>query len=277
MGLTLKLSAAACLLLLAVRLPLALELRCSLERQYTHKGRCCDMCPPGHYLKKECSKSEGTVCNPCEQGKYSYTWDINKECLSCRVCSQVVVRQCGSTTDAVCGCREGYSCTSDTCEQCVWTKRCGRGQELRTHGSFEFRYECENCTRGTYSDTEGGPCKPWTECHSIGLKPVSPGNHTHNVKCASQVVASFPQLLTVLVIVSALFGLIFTVIFTNVCIWRAKFRRQNSLIRSMTHPLGLGTLLEEPSICPLSEEERGDRPVQENSAKPSLPGKPELE
>ncbi|MBN3322032.1 TNR11 factor, partial [Atractosteus spatula] len=290
MALTLRLSAAACLLLLALQLPLSVELRCSLERQYTHRDRCCDMCPPGHYLKKECSKSEETVCNPCEQGKYSYTWDINKECLSCRVCSQgkclpwlvspveVVVRQCNSTADAVCGCREGYSCTSETCEQCVRTKRCGRGQELRTHGSFEFRYECENCTSGTYSDTEGGPCKPWTECHSIGLQTVSPGNHTHNVKCTSQVVASFPQLLTVLVIVCALFGLIFTVIFTNVCIWRAKFRRQKSLIRStVTHPLDLGTLLEEPSICPLSEEERGDWPVQENSAKPSLPGKPELE
>ncbi|XP_038629601.1 tumor necrosis factor receptor superfamily member 9-like [Scyliorhinus canicula] len=41
---------------------------------------------------------------------------------------------------------------------------CGKGQEVQEKGDSFKDTICSDCVHGTYSDTEGGACKPWTDC-----------------------------------------------------------------------------------------------------------------
>ncbi|NWV22087.1 TNR18 factor, partial [Origma solitaria] len=50
-------------------------------------------------------------------------------------------------------------------------------------GKVNFHFECSPCEMGTYSSGGNGWCRNWTDCESLGLKTLRPGNSSHDSEC----------------------------------------------------------------------------------------------
>ncbi|XP_077323215.1 uncharacterized protein LOC143956921 isoform X2 [Lithobates pipiens] len=88
------------------------------EQQYLEEtlGRCCSRCEPGKYVKKECTETSDTECQPCEDGRYTSNWNYATRCMNCNSCDPPLVEKekCSRTKKAQCVCPDGYSCTQYT-------------------------------------------------------------------------------------------------------------------------------------------------------------------
>ncbi|KAM5140882.1 tumor necrosis factor receptor superfamily member 3 [Mantella aurantiaca] len=84
------------------------------DRQYMHGTlrKCCSRCPPGTCAKKLCTETSDTQCQPCEEGKYSATWNYAYTCMNCKPCESSLVEKekCSSTKKEQCVCPEGHEC-----------------------------------------------------------------------------------------------------------------------------------------------------------------------
>ncbi|EMP25995.1 Tumor necrosis factor receptor superfamily member 18 [Chelonia mydas] len=96
-------------------------------------------------------------------------------------------------------------------------------------GTDHFKFTCEPCKNGTYSDTLNSCCRPWTNCESSGLRTIRPGNRTHNVECGifgavTPVQQQDSKYTTILAILTALgvFILILMTFFLHLCLWTLK-------------------------------------------------------
>ncbi|XP_040014941.1 tumor necrosis factor receptor superfamily member 18 [Xiphias gladius] len=151
--------------------------------------QCCDLCPPGEYVKEFCTEHKQTVCSPCERGSFSNEYTMFDRCQECQSCKHEYLEKCTPTTNAKCSCPSGFLCSDNVCSTCE-EKKCFAGERLnRTAvstgvGLIRYSYQCEPaCPGNAYFDAKEEICKPWTQCSAIGLAELFPGNKTHNSVC----------------------------------------------------------------------------------------------
>ncbi|XP_056364026.1 tumor necrosis factor receptor superfamily member 9 [Oenanthe melanoleuca] len=135
---------------------------------------CTADCPAGTYVASEhCGRAAGADCQPCPDGTFSIAAGRGG-CRMCRQCEGLFryLKECSSTSDAECTCKEGYSCGDDGCTFC--TRGCGVGKESTRNG-------CQTCRNGTFNDQPNGSCKNWTMCS--GNQVLEPGTPAKDVIC----------------------------------------------------------------------------------------------
>ncbi|KAK3526079.1 hypothetical protein QTP70_014643 [Hemibagrus guttatus] len=124
----------------------------------------CNRCPPGYRLQKHCTETHQTLCRPCDEGLYTEVWDYIYECLPCRWCrsNQVEVQTCTSSTNRVCGCKEGFYLDSDICRP---HSVCPSGYRVKEKGTPFKDTVCELCRKKRSADGNLA-CGQHTECKS---------------------------------------------------------------------------------------------------------------
>ncbi|XP_034027508.1 tumor necrosis factor receptor superfamily member 9a [Thalassophryne amazonica] len=150
-------------------------------RRWTQKGNdvCCDACKTGNRLVKRCGPRPADLCKPCEQDTFTVK-ALTYECEGCNQCvgAQILLKACTTSTDTVCGCKEGLICGDGSCSFCV--KQCGKGEE-----PAEGR-TCRPCPDGTFNDQLHQKCKPWsTKCSNPQDRIVVKGDAFNDIKCAN--------------------------------------------------------------------------------------------
>ncbi|KAG8441672.1 hypothetical protein GDO86_010741 [Hymenochirus boettgeri] len=145
----------------------------------------CDQCPPGTYIKLDCTMEKNTECAPCPILHYSDQWNCNRECQFCSaVCKelQYVKQECNSTHNRLCECNEGHFLDL---EFCLPHKKCPPGFGVEQSGTPESDTVCIQCPDGTFSSemssSEG--CRSHTNCTKFGLKMAYKGNLEYDTLC----------------------------------------------------------------------------------------------
>ncbi|XP_041907315.1 tumor necrosis factor receptor superfamily member 9, partial [Corvus kubaryi] len=130
---------------------------------------CIADCPAGTFV----ASADCASCLPCPAGTFSSAAGRG-DCRMCRKCEGIFryLKECSSTSDAECTCKEGYRCGGDGCTFC--TRSCGVGQESTGNG-------CRTCRYGTFNDQPNGSCKNWTKCS--GNQVLEPGTPAKDVIC----------------------------------------------------------------------------------------------
>ncbi|XP_054701277.1 tumor necrosis factor receptor superfamily member 5 isoform X5 [Grus americana] len=164
-------------------------IRC-LDRQYEHKGRCCNRCQPGEKLVSECSDTENSVCVHCESGHYQQSWTKERHCAPHDICEDnagLIVKTQGNTThNTVCECQVGMHCSDTSCQTCVENQPCQHGFGfVAAKALARMSSPCEPCAEGTFSNVSSKtePCHPWTSCEEKGLVVKAKGTSTSDVIC----------------------------------------------------------------------------------------------
>ncbi|XP_037629736.1 tumor necrosis factor receptor superfamily member 9a [Sebastes umbrosus] len=148
--------------------------------KWTSKGEdvCCEACHPGHRVVTKCGRNPKELCTPCKNGTFLED-PKDSRCYPCTQCvgAQVYVKQCTTSTDTQCGCKEGFTCGNDRCTFCV--KKCDKGQEPAEKRS------CRTCPDGRFNDQIHQMCKPWsTKCPNPAQHIVANGDAFTDIKCA---------------------------------------------------------------------------------------------
>uniref|UniRef100_A0A096MDU4 TNFR-Cys domain-containing protein n=1 Tax=Poecilia formosa TaxID=48698 RepID=A0A096MDU4_POEFO len=85
---------------------------------------CCKKCPPGHRYISRSDKTCEITCEPCDENRYSDSFNLEGNCNVCDVCKKAltanfeVESNCTTTKNTVCKCRAGYRCTDASCTFC---------------------------------------------------------------------------------------------------------------------------------------------------------------
>ncbi|KAM6120752.1 tumor necrosis factor receptor superfamily member 5 [Phoenicopterus ruber ruber] len=165
--------------------------RC-FDKQYEHKGRCCNRCQPGEKLVSECNGTEDSVCTHCESGHYQQSWTKERHCAPHDICEDnaglIVKTQGNATHNTVCQCRAGMHCSDASCQTCVENQPCQRGFGfVAAKALAQMSSPCEPCAEGTFSNVSSKtePCHPWTSCEEKGLVVKAKGTNTSDVVCES--------------------------------------------------------------------------------------------
>ncbi|XP_009891814.1 PREDICTED: tumor necrosis factor receptor superfamily member 5 [Charadrius vociferus] len=160
------------------------------DKQYEHKGRCCNRCQPGEKLVSECSGTENSVCTRCESGHYQQSWTKERHCAPHDICEDnaglIVKTQGNATHNTVCQCRAGMHCSDSSCQTCVENQPCQRGFGFVAAKAVDrMSSPCEPCAEGTFSNisSKTEPCHPWTSCEEKGLVVKAKGTNTSDVIC----------------------------------------------------------------------------------------------
>lgn len=95
----------------------------------------CDRCPPGTYLRSQCSSERKSDCANCPHGSFTEVWNHIGRCLRCGVCShnQVVKTPCTADSDCQCQCKPGYYYKTQY-DMCLPHSACPPGQGVRAKG-----------------------------------------------------------------------------------------------------------------------------------------------
>ncbi|NXI60377.1 TNR5 factor, partial [Chloroceryle aenea] len=164
-------------------------IRC-FDRQYEHKGRCCNRCQPGQRLVSECTITEESDCTPCESGHYQQSWTRERHCAPHDICEDnagLMVKTEGNTThNTVCQCQAGMHCSDTSCQTCVENQPCQPGFGFVADKALaRMSSPCEPCAEGTFSNVSSKtePCYPWTSCEKKGLVVKVKGTNTSDVIC----------------------------------------------------------------------------------------------
>ncbi|NWZ30202.1 TNR5 factor, partial [Asarcornis scutulata] len=165
--------------------------RCS-DKQYEHKGKCCNRCQPGEKLVSECNATEDSVCIRCESGHYQQSWTKERHCTPHDICEDytglIVKTQGNETHNTVCQCRDGMHCSDTSCQTCVENQPCKQGFGfVAAKAVARTSSPCEPCPEGTFSNVSSKtePCYPWTSCEEKGLVVKEKGTNTSDVICES--------------------------------------------------------------------------------------------
>ncbi|KAM6243356.1 tumor necrosis factor receptor superfamily member 5 isoform 2-T2 [Spheniscus humboldti] len=166
-------------------------IRC-FDKQYEHKGRCCNRCQPGEKLVSECNGTEDSVCARCESGHYQQSWTKERHCAPHDICEDnaglILKTQGNATHNTVCQCRAGMHCSDISCQTCVENQPCQHGFGfVAAKAVARMSSPCEPCAEGTFSNVSSKtePCHPWTSCEEKGLVVKSKGTNTSDVICES--------------------------------------------------------------------------------------------
>ncbi|XP_061825526.1 tumor necrosis factor receptor superfamily member 5-like [Nerophis lumbriciformis] len=141
------------------------------------KEVCCEECHPGNRLVKECGRDPKTLCTPCESETYTKNPKAGR-CDRCTQCegAQVLVKECTTTSDTQCGCKDGLLCGDHLCSFCY--KNCSKGEEPGENRN------CRKCAKGTFNDQLHQPCKPWSKiCPYPNQRIVAGGDAFSDIKC----------------------------------------------------------------------------------------------
>ncbi|CAM5105676.1 unnamed protein product [Natator depressus] len=190
-------------------------------------------------------------------------------CFKCSSVTRGLSDPCPDILKPTCKCSPGYQCSNLPCTTCRPLPQCKAGTELNKSGTDHFKFTCEPCKNGTYSDTLNSCCRPWTNCESSGLRTIRPGNHTHNVECGifgavTPVQQQDSKYTTILAILTALgvFILILMTFFLHLCLWTLK-KEKLHIVEEPDHPSILLPLtchlVEDTYSCQFPEEEHGDK------------------
>ncbi|KAM9650080.1 tumor necrosis factor receptor superfamily member 5 isoform 3-T3 [Morphnus guianensis] len=164
-------------------------IRC-FDKQYEHKGKCCNRCPPGQKLVSECNGTEDSLCAHCESGHYQQSWTKERHCAPHDICEDnaglIVKRQGNATHNTVCQCQAGMHCSDTSCQTCVENQPCQHGFGfVEAKAMARMSSPCEPCAEGTFSNVSSKtePCHPWTSCEEKGLVVKEKGTNTSDVIC----------------------------------------------------------------------------------------------
>ncbi|XP_067826166.1 tumor necrosis factor receptor superfamily member 9-like [Heptranchias perlo] len=136
-------------------------------------------CPAGSFL-------HNNECKSCPEKSYTDSRNTRSSCNRCRQCQGgkfLILKQCTAISNTKCGCDKGFFCTNKDCQSCAAHKVCGKGQEVLQKGDSYRNTVCRDCRNGNYSGTQGGVCKPWTDCLAKGLQVARNGSRTEDVMC----------------------------------------------------------------------------------------------
>ncbi|KAM7139212.1 tumor necrosis factor receptor superfamily member 18 [Macrochelys suwanniensis] len=210
-------------------------------------------------LATECANDEVKVV----------TKEGNTNCLKCSSVTLGLSDSCPDILKPACKCKPGHQCVNLPCTTCNPLPQCKAGTELNKSGTDHFKFTCDPCKNGTYSDTLNSCCRPWTNCESSGLRTIRPGNRTHNVECGifsavTPVQQQDSKYTTILAILTALgvFILILMTFFLHLCLWTLK-KEKLHIVEEPDHPSILlpptCRLVEDTYSCQFPEEEHGGK------------------
>lgn len=185
------------------------------EDPLTRKILTCTHCPPGTHMSKHCTATEDTVCSPCPEDHFTQFWNYLPKCLYCStfcVENQYIKKECSTTSNRVCQCKEGYFWQADFC---IKHMECPYGYGVQQNGILDISWalsfsvsklrlwkvfffffsigtlhgdtKCERCARGTYSavTSSTSPCVKQTDCKSLDLHVVLRGTSWHDNICST--------------------------------------------------------------------------------------------
>ncbi|XP_063339996.1 tumor necrosis factor receptor superfamily member 11A [Pelmatolapia mariae] len=183
------------------------------ETQYLKDSKCCDKCQPGHYVFKDCTDTDQTLCRKCSYGEYQPSLNNAYRCLKQKYCDPnlgFMTNNENSIEEEQCRCVDGFQCYPINCEYCEKIPTCRPGQGLET--KHDQRKVCEPCLKGFFSDKDDDePCKPWTNCKADGSKQIKQGSAEADAECGQRetpIPMSFWVIVSVLSIIIILCPLI---------------------------------------------------------------------
>ncbi|XP_057702489.1 tumor necrosis factor receptor superfamily member 5-like isoform X2 [Corythoichthys intestinalis] len=202
-------------------------------------GKCCELCPPGEYLKEFCTETTETVCQPCPDNSFSgqhNAFDRCEECQACQGAYQEREKKCSPTTNAKCSCRPGFLCFDDACSQCM-ENPCAAGEKVvKTGDGLIPQYNCQPaCPDHEYLD-EMNICRKRIQCNKEDLAKQFRGNRTHDASCHRNDTDKNAVCVTYCV-GCAVLALLLLVILTHKCVKVAKKRRADKTV--VVTPLSL--------------------------------------
>ncbi|XP_010866882.1 tumor necrosis factor receptor superfamily member 11B [Esox lucius] len=162
----------------------------TFQKDYPHSGPSlvCDQCPPGTYLRAPCSSSQKSDCAKCPDGSFTELWNSITKCLRCSMCdvNQVVTKECSSSNNCQCECKEGYFFNKKY-DACVKHKECMPGYGVNVTGTPHRDTQCALCQPGFYSDGFSAKdlCVAHRKCEDDGFRVVLKGREWHDTLCAS--------------------------------------------------------------------------------------------
>ncbi|XP_060931317.1 tumor necrosis factor receptor superfamily member 1A [Limanda limanda] len=118
--------------------------------QSSNDSKLCDSkCPAGYFKKTGGDNGTGYCgCQECGTGTFTAINNTAKTCLRCKTCGklEVIIRPCNSTSDTVCGCKEGLylegsKSNGGFCKQCN-CQYCQGPNEIR-----DYVKKCPSCER----------------------------------------------------------------------------------------------------------------------------------
>ncbi|XP_031167738.2 tumor necrosis factor receptor superfamily member 14-like [Sander lucioperca] len=162
--------------------------------EYQIGNQCCQMCPAGSRVEKDCTEFKQTSCLPCTEGTFMTHPTHFMRCLSCLRCyadfGLKLKTPCTATSDTVCEPLEGFYCLffiEDGCMEAQKHSSCQPGQYISLKGTALSDTECSNCSDGTFSDgTLLTSCQPHTQCQSLNLQLIKPGTASTDAECGEQ-------------------------------------------------------------------------------------------
>ncbi|XP_030389360.1 tumor necrosis factor receptor superfamily member 5 isoform X2 [Gopherus evgoodei] len=137
-------------------------------KQYQHDDRCCNRCEPGLKLLSDCTASQNSVCEPCEERHFQSGWTREKHCTPHKSCDHNAGLETRSRGDAKhnaeCQCQQGMYCSSPDCQTCLNITACRPGEGVARKADNLSDTTCEPCKHGTFSSISSAsePCRPWT-------------------------------------------------------------------------------------------------------------------
>ncbi|XP_046885535.1 tumor necrosis factor receptor superfamily member 14 isoform X2 [Hypomesus transpacificus] len=225
------------------------------EYQHLSEDRCCDKCPKGQHVFKDCTQTEQTMCERCKHNEYTADRNFLRQCLPCRdLChsksNMKTARECQADQDRQCECVFGYYFVDKDKTHCATVTECDPGSEVKVNATIGNDTVCAPCMPGTFSSTKGlSPCKPHSNCEKLGQELKSAGTDTSDAKCHLIIPSCswmLPAGLWVGVVVTSIFIILFCIIY-----WRMKrqsYHTASSPCRLTVEPV----VIREP-LCPCPE------------------------
>ncbi|KFV16023.1 Tumor necrosis factor receptor superfamily member 5, partial [Tauraco erythrolophus] len=241
------------------------------DKQYEHKGRCCNRCQPGEKLVSECNDTGDSVCARCESGHYQQSWTKEKHCTPHDICEDnaglIVKTQGNATHNTVCQCQAGMHCSDASCQTCVENQPCQRGFGfVAAKAMARMSSPCEPCAEGTFSNVSSKtePCHPWTSCEEKGLVVKAQGTNTSDVICESSRRSSLSVLIPITAaVVTCLVGIcIYCLVHTDPRRQKQKQEVEAGDLRGIPEPM-------EVEDFPVQETLLGGQPVAQEDGKES--------
>ena len=111
----------------------------------------CGVCPPGHFVEKECTGTSNRICKPCPLGTYMDKASLTNKCHKCKKCSglQEVSSECTATTNTKCKCSKGYYFHTELAI-CYPCSSCKEGTGVSKECSLTSDTVCEVCKVGIF-------------------------------------------------------------------------------------------------------------------------------
>ncbi|XP_060046913.1 tumor necrosis factor receptor superfamily member 5 isoform X2 [Erinaceus europaeus] len=232
------------------------------ENKYYKNGQCCDLCPPGKKLVKDCIENSQTECISCNDDEFLPSWNAETRCHQHKYCDHNLglrVQKKGTLkSDTICMCDEGQHCTSEACERCILHSLCSPGYGVKQIGISDTK--CEPCPFGFFSNVSSSSekCRPWTSCETKGLEEQQPGTNMTDAVCG------FRPRMRALVVIPITIGLLFAVVLLSFCIRKVASNKEPVVeVLPMKHPV------ETEDLPPVQETLHGYQPVTQEDGKES--------